>query len=450
MMAEITQSSTLPDHAQLANLVDAILAVAKQHGASSAAAAVSFSQGLSVTARLREVEKLQHHRKRSLGVTVYFGQRKGSASTSDWGQQAIADTVQAACDIARYTAADNCAGLADSDRLAQTIPELDLYHPWTLEPQAAIELAQQCESAALDFDQRIKNSEGASLSSSSSFTFYGNSDGFSAGYPSSRHAISCGVIGQDDSGMQRDHWYSISRENTELEPAQHVGTRAAERAVARLNSRQLATQTAPVLFVPELARGLFSHFISAISGAALYRKASFLLDQVGKSIFPTHVTIHERPHLPKALASAPFDSEGVATHARELISNGVLQGYVLDSYAARRLGLQTTGNSGGIHNLIVEPGDLDFTQLLQTMQTGLVVTHLMGQGVNIVTGDYSRGASGFWVENGEIQYPVEEITIAGKLPTMFNNILHLGNDVDKRGAIQCGSVLIEAMTIAGK
>ena len=449
-MVEIAQHSTLPDQAQLADLVDTILTTAKQHGASSAAAAVSFSQGLSVTARLREVEKLQHHRNRSLGVTVYFGQRKGSANTSDWGEQAIADTVQAACDIARYTAADNCAGLADSDRLAKTIPELDLYHPWALEPEAAIELAQQCESAALDFDQRIKNSEGASIGSGSSFTFYGNSHGFSAGYPTSRHSISCGVIGQNDSGMQRDHWYSTSRENTNLESAQAVGKRAAERAIARLDSRQLTTQTAPVLFVPELARGLFSHFISAISGGALYRKASFLLDQIGKQIFPAYVTIHERPHLAKALASAPFDGEGVATQSREIINQGILQGYVLDSYAARRLGLQTTGNSGGIHNLIVESGELGFEQLLQTLQKGLVVTHLMGQGVNIVTGDYSRGASGFWVEDGEIQYPVEEITIAGKLPTMFNNILHIGNDIDKRGAIQCGSVLIEAMTIAGK
>lgn len=451
-MSEIVSAEdNLPDRAQLAELVANILKEAAQQGASAAEAAVNFSQGLSVSVRMREVETLEHHRDRGLGVTVYFGQRKGSASTSDWKTQAIRDTVQAACNIARYTAEDSCSGLADPARLALgALPELDLYHPWELSTETAIDQSKNCEAAALDFDQRIQNSEGSSLSSGNSLFFYGNSNGFSGGYPTSRHSLSCAVIARDDNGMQSNYWFSSSRDWQSLEAVQAVGSKAAERALKRLSSRRLTTQKAPVLFSAEMARGLIAHFLSAISGGAQYRKSSFLLDHAGKAVFPEFFNIQEDPHLPKAFGSAPFDSEGVTTYARDLIRDGVLQGYILDSYSARRLGLESTGNAGGSHNIIVESGPLGFDELLKEMDKGLVVTQLMGQGINLLTGDYSRGASGFWVENGEIQYPVEEITIAGNLRDMLRQITHAGNDVDRRSSILCGSLLIEQMTIAGQ
>ena len=439
-----------PEPEQLQTLIADILAEAQGQGATAAEAAVSFGSGLSVTVRLGEVETLEHHRQRGLGVTVYFGQSRGSASTADWRPAAIRETVQSACAIARYTAADPCAGLADPDRLARQIPDLDLCHPWPLTAEAAIELARECEAAALAQDPRIRNSEGASISTHGGLSCYGNSHGFCGGYATTRHSLSCSVIAQDDSGMQRNHWHTSARDRLDLETPVAVGQKAAQRALRRLGSRRLPTQQVPVLFAPELARGLIGHCIAAIRGGALYRKASFLLDRLGTAIFPEWVTIRERPHLLKALASAPFDSEGVATVDRDLVSDGVLQGYVLDSYSARRLGMQTTGNAGGSHNLIVEPGPLGHEELLQQLDRGLWVTELLGHGVNPVTGDYSRGAAGFWVENGQLQYPVHEITIAGNLAEMLKSIVAVGNDVDVRGGIRCGSLLVARMTVAGE
>ena len=440
----------LPAREQLETLVADILAEARAQGATAAEADVSFSSALSVTVRLGEVEMLEHHRQRGLGVTVYIGQSRGSASTADWRPEAIRATVQSACAIARHTAADPCAGLADPDRLAREIPDLDLYHPWPLTAEDAIELARACEAAGLAVDPRIRNSEGGSVASHAGLTVYGNSHGFCGGYPTTRHSLSCSLIAQDESGMQQNHWYTVARDRDALETPVAVGQQAAQRALRRLGSRRLGTRQTPVLFAPELARGLIGHFIAAIRGGALYRKASFLLDRLDTPVFPEFVIIRERPHLHKALASAPFDSEGVATADRDLVSGGVLRGYVLDSYSARRLGMRTTGNAGGTHNLIVEPGPLGHEDLLRRMGAGLWVTELLGHGVNPVTGDYSRGASGFWVENGEIQYPVHEITIAGHLAEMFQGIAAVGNDVDARGGIRCGSLLVERMTVAGE
>lgn len=448
-MSDIANPESLPDQARLEALVREILAEAQAQGASAAEAGVSFDVGLSVTVRLGEVETLEYHRARGLGVTVYFGQRKGSASTSDISPAAVRETVRAACGIARYTAEDACAGLADPERLAREIPDLELDHPWNITAERAIELARECEDTARAADARITNSEGASVATHRSLRVYGNSNGFIGGYPSTRHSISCTVVARQGDRMQRDYWYSVAREPAALESPAAVGRRAAERTVRRLGGRKLATCKAPVLFVPELARGLLGHFVGAIRGASLYRKASFLLDHLGKQVFPSYLRIHEQPHLKRALGSAPFDNEGVATQARDVVRDGRLEGYVLDSYAARRLGMQTTGNAGGVHNLTVEPGTLDFSGLLREMGTGLLVTELMGQGVSIVTGDYSRGAAGFWVEDGEIQYPVEEITIAGNLRDMFQQVVAVGNDVDTRGSIRTGSWLVESMTIAG-
>ncbi len=449
-ITSITNTAPLPEREHLETLVGEILAEARARGATAAEAAVSFNSALSVTVRLGDVETLEHHRQRGLGVTVYFGRSRGSASTADWRPEAIRDTVQSACAIARHTAADPYSGLADPERLARVIPDLDLYHPWALAAEEAIELARACEAAALALDPRIRNSEGASLTTQTSLVMYGNSHGFCGGYPTSRHSLSCSVIAQDESGMQRNHWHTAARAREALETPLAVGQQAARRALRRLGSRRLSTRQVPVLFAPELARGLIGHFVGAIRGGALYRKASFLLDRLGTSVFPTFVTIRERPHLPRALASAPFDSEGVATQDREVIRDGVLQGYVLDSYSARRLGMETTGNAGGTHNLIVEPGSCGPEELLEQLGTGLWVTGLLGHGVNLVTGDYSRGASGFWVENGAVQYPVQEITIAGNLSEMLQHIVAVGKDVDARGGIHCGSLLLERMTVAGE
>ncbi len=451
-MSETTThpAASLPAREYLETLVADLLAEAHAQGATATEAAVSFSSALSVTVRLGEVETLEHHRQRGLGVTVYFGQSRGSASTADWRAEAIRATVQSACAIARHTAADPCAGLADPERLARAIPDLDLYHPWPLTAEDAIVLARECEAAALSFDPRINNSEGGSVATQTGLAFYGNSHGFCAGYPTSRHSLSCSVIAQDEAGMQRNHWYTVARNRNDLETPVAVGRQAGQRAVRRLGSRRLSTRQVPVLFAPELARGLIGHCIAAIRGGALYRKASFLLDRLGTPVFPPLVTIRERPHLLQGLASAPFDSEGVATADRDIVNGGVLQSYVLDSYSARRLGMATTGNAGGTHNLIVEPGPLGHEALLRQMDTGLWVTELLGHGVNPVTGDYSRGAAGFWVENGAIQYPVHEITIAGNLNAMFQQIAAVGNDVDVRGGIRCGSLLIERMTVAGE
>jgi PmbA protein len=364
----------------------------------------------------------------------------------------VRETVAKACAIARYTAGDPYAGLVEAEALARDIPDLDLDHPWEVTPERAIELARECEAAGLALDARLTNSEGAAVNSNRHSGVYGNSLGFLAGYSSTSHSVSCSLIAQAGADMQRDYWYSIARDQSELAPAEDIGRTAGQRALARLGARRLTTRKAPVAFTPDMARGLFRHFVGAISGTSQYRKSSFLLNAAGEQVFPAFLTMHERPHIPKGLASSPFDQEGAATHDRELVRAGVLAGYVLGSYSARRLGLKSTGNAGGIHNLLVTTaeGGLDAPAFLQRLHTGLLVTELMGQGVNGVTGDYSRGASGFWVENGAIAYPVHEITIAGNLRSMYHDIVALGSDIDARGGIRTGSVLISEMTIAGE
>lgn len=434
----------------LQDLVALALAEARGLGASDAEVGVSVDTGLSVTARLREVETLEYQRDRGMGVTVYRGKRKGSASTGDLSAGAIRDSIAKAYSIAGFTAQDECAGLPDPDMLARDFPDLDLFHPWSIDPDAARELAIACEAAALDADPRIGNSEGSSLSSHRGLRVFGNSLGFMGTVATTLHSLSCVVVAEDGEEMQRDYWYSTVRDWHDLEDGVSIGKQAAARALRRLNARKLSTVTAPVLFVPELARGLFGSFLGAIRGGSQYRRASFLLDSAGEKVFPEWMQISERPHLRKALSSAAFDSEGVATRDREIVQDGVLTGYVLSTYSARKLGLKTTGNAGGVHNLIVAGGAEDFAGLLRKMGRGLVVTELMGQGVNGVTGDYSRGAAGFWVENGAIAYPVHEITIAGNLREMFRQVVAVGNDVDTRGGIRTGSVLIEQMTIAGE
>jgi PmbA protein len=434
---------------QLEQLVDELLVEAKRQGASAAEAGVSSDAGLALTVRMGAPETIEHTRDNGLGVTVYFGQRKGSASTSDLSPQALRETVEAACNFAKYTSEDPCAGLADGELMATDLPDLDLYHPWDLAVDKAIELATRCETAARETDPRIINSEGATLNTHSGLHVYGNSHGFVAGYPSSRHNLSCAVVGKQEDSMQRDYWYTLARLSDELEPPESVGRTAAQRTLSRLGARPIATQQAPVIFQADVAVGLLRSFIGAIRGSALYRKASFLLDHLGKPIFPEFVQVHEEPHLPRGLASAAYDNEGVATTDRRYITDGVLQSYVLDSYAARKLGLQTTGNAGGVRNLRINSGPLDRQGLLKEMGKGLLVTELMGQGLNMVTGDYSRGASGFWVEHGEIQFPVEEITIAGNLKEMFMGLQTVGSDVETRSSVQTGSWLIDRMMIAG-
>lgn len=449
---DLVQPETTPQAPNPADVVAFALEEAQRRGASQCEADASLSRGLSVTVRLGEVETIEYQRDRGLSVTVYFGKRKGSASTADLSLQAVRDTVEKACAIARYTAEDSYAGLVEAEFLARDIPDLDLDHPWDLAPEAAIELARECEAAGRDVDPRIMNSDGGSVGTQRHAGVYGNSHGFLAGFAGTSHSIGCALVAQQGEEMQRDSWYTVSRVPGELESASLIGKTAGRRAIARLGSRRLSTRKAPVIFVPEMARGLFRSFIGAIRGTSQYRKSSFLLEAAGQRIFPAFMQMHERPHLKRALASSAFDEEGAATHDRDLVSDGILDGYVLGSYSARRLGLKTTGNAGGIHNLLVTSRDPmpTFEQLMARMGTGLVVTELMGQGINAVTGDYSRGASGFWVENGTIAYPVQEITIAGNLKQMYLDLVALGNDVDLRGAIRTGSALVSEMTIAGE
>jgi len=434
---------------RLEDLAADALARAATSGADATEVGASLGTGLSVTVRKGEVETLEHQRDRGFSVTVYFGQRKGSASTSDLSAAALAETVDKACTIARYTAEDTCAGLADAALMARDIPDLDLDHPWELDPDHAVVLARDCEAAGLDSDERITNTEGGSLSSHRSLRVYANSHGFSGGYASTSHSLSCSLIAGRGDEMQRDYWYTVARRAEDLESPAAVGRRAAERALRRVGARRVGTRSVPVIFVAELARGFLGHLVGAIRGAAQYRKASFFLDAAGTQVLPEWFDIDERPHVPRALGSAPFDAEGVATRDRALVAGGILQGYVLSSYSARRLGLQTTGNAGGIHNLLVRPGEAGLEDLMRQMGRGLVVTELMGHGINAVTGDYSRGASGFWVEGGEIVHPVQEVTIAGNLKTLFTDIQAVGSDVDRRGVIQTGSLLIGRMTVAG-
>ena len=434
---------------RLKQIASDALAEAGRGGASAAEVALSMSSGLSVNVRLGDVETIEHTRDKGLGLTVYFGKKKGSASTTEFGQDAVAETVRAACTIARYTSEDNCAGLADAERMAQSFPDLDLVHPWPLSPEKAIEIGLETENAARDFDARITNSEGASVNQYEGAYHYSNSHGFAGGYASSRHSVSCAVIAEADGNMQRDYWYSVARNAGELEIFENIGKSAARRTVDRLGSRKLTTRTVPVIYTADIARGLLGHFIGAIRGSSLYRQASFLLDHLGKQVFPKGFRIREEPHILRGLGSAPFDSEGVATSQRDLVDDGVLRGYVLDSYSARKLGMETTGNAGGVHNLTVKTDEISFDDLIREMDTGLLVTELMGMGVNTVTGDYSRGACGFWVDKGEIAYPVEEITVAGNLRDIYAGIRRVANDLDTRGNIRTGSLLIEQMTVAG-
>jgi len=434
----------------LQDIAATILKLAKKGGASACETHISEGSGQNVTARMGEVETIEYTRDKGLSVTVYIGQNRGNASSSDFSPKAIEETVSAALDIARYTSADSFAGLAEADLLATSFPDLDLYHPWSLPVEQAIEMAKQCEAAALAVDKRIVNSEGASVSVSAAQFVYANSLGFIGGYPSSSHGISCAVIAGEENSMQRDYWYSVARARDDLEHINTVGQKAGQRSLARLGARKIATCEASVLFDALIAPSLLGYFVQAISGSNLYRKSSFLLDSIGKPVFPKNIQLDESPHLIKGLASHSFDDDGVATHARKVVENGVVQGYFLGSYAARKLGMRSTGNAGGNHNLILKnDAPLSFRALLKKMDKGLLVTELLGHGVNLVTGDYSQGAAGFWVEQGEICFPVEEITIAGNLQTMYRGIIAVGDEVIVRGSRQCGALMIDRMTIAG-
>ena len=438
---------------QLAELVSEVLKVARQRGASDCAAEVSEGSGLSVSVRKGQVETIEQNRDKGLGVTVYLGQRKGHASTSDFSRKALHDTVQAALDIARYTAEDECAGLPDADVIERVPRDLDLFHPWPIQAPEAIALARRAEASAFAVAPAISNSEGASVTAQHSQFMLANSRGFLGGYPYSRHSLWVAPIAKQGQDMQRDDWYSSERDSARLADPEVLGRYAAQRALARLGARKLSTRTCPVLFEAPLATGLLGALVQALSGGALYRRSSFLLDSLGQQVLASHVNLEENPNLRGASGSAPFDEEGVRTQARQVVRRGVIQGYFLSSYSARKLGMKTTGNAGGSHNLrlsseMTAPGD-DFAAMLKRMGTGLLVTELMGQGVNYVTGDYSRGASGYWVENGVIAYPVEEVTIAGNLKQMLQQIVAIGSDEIVRGTKKTGSILIESMTLAG-
>jgi PmbA protein len=434
---------------QLQAQVEEILAEARRQGASACEVAVSAGQGLSTTVRQGEVETVEFNRDQGFGITLYVGQRKGSASTSATGSAAIRETVAAALAIAQHASEDECAGLADAALMARELPELDLYHPWSITPEQAVEQALVCEAAAFAADARIKNADGTSLNTHQGCRVYGNSHGFVGGYASTRHSLSCVMIAEGQGQMQRDYWYDVNRQGDLLADAAGIGRRAAERAVSRLGARPVPTCEVPVLFAAELAGGLFGHLLAAISGGNLYRHSSFLEGALGQRLFPEWLSLDERPHLPRALGSATFDGDGLATYAKPFVDKGELVSYVLGTYSGRKLGLPSTANSGGVHNLFVTHGDEDQVALLKRMGRGLLVTELMGQGLNLVTGDYSRGAAGFWVENGEIQFPVQEVTIAGNLRDMFRQIVAVGRDLERRGNICTGSVLIEKMTVAG-
>jgi PmbA protein len=438
---------------QVKNRVAKVLELADTLGVDSAEVAMSRQQGLSVGTRMGEVETVEFTNDGALGLTVYIEGRKGSASTADLSEAALQQAVQAAVNIAKYTSVDDCSGLADKSLLAMEPEDLDLYHHKAINTDEAIEIAKACEDSALAFDKRITNSDGANLDTFEGFKVYGNTHGQLVGYPSSRHSLSCVVIAGEGDDMQRDYAYTVSRKFDLLDAPAFVGAEAARETLSRLNPQKLPTGKVPVMFKADIANTIFGHFIAAISGGNLYRKSSFLLDSIGKSVFPDFLSISERPHIKGALASSAFDSEGVRTLDREIITAGCLETYLLTSYSARKLGLQTTGHAGGIHNWILnaegEGKGGSFDNMLKKLGTGFLVTELMGQGVNVVNGDYSRGAAGFWVENGEIAFPVSEVTIAGNLQDMFNGLVAVGDDVDMRGSIRTGSLLIQEMQVAG-
>ena len=429
--------------------VEQIIAEARRQGASACEVAVSLEQGLSTTVRQREVETVEFNRDQGFGITLYVGQRKGSASTSASGAEAIRETVAAALAIAEHASEDAFSGLAEAGLMAREMADLDLYHPWNLTPGQSVELALECEAAAFAADSRISNADGTSLSTHRGCRVYGNSHGFVGSYASTRHSLSCVMIAERDGQMQRDYWYDVNRQGTALASAASIGQRAAQRTVSRLGARPVPTCEVPVLFSAELAGGLFGHFLAAISGGNLYRKSSFLEGSLGQQLFPQWLSLNEHPHIPRGLASAAFDGDGLATYAKPFVEDGVIVSYVLGTYSGRKLGMPSTANAGGVHNLLVTHGAGDQRALLRRMGRGLLVTELMGQGLNLVTGDYSRGAAGFWVENGEIQYPVQEVTIAGNLREMFRQIVAVGNDLELRSNIRSGSVLLERMMVAG-
>ena len=434
---------------QLRDAVSLAIEIAQKAGA-TAEGGVTKSGGLSVSTRLQEIENVEFNNDGALGISVYVGQQKGNASTSDLTPEAIKNTVEAALAIAKYTSPDDCAGLADKELMAFDAPDLDLYHAAEIDVDKAVQLALDTEKAALEHDERIVNSEGASFNAHTGVRVYGNSHGMLQSYLSSRYSLSCSVIAEHQEQLERDYEYTVARDINQLAQPIWVGENAAQKAIARLQPQKLATQEAPVIFLNDVATGLISHLAAAISGGSLYRKASFLLDHLGKQVLPDWFEIAERPNLIGQLASTPFDSEGVRTQDMEIIRNGILQTYLLTSYSGRKLGMQSTGHAGGIHNWLVKPNSSGkLTALLRQMNRGLLVTEVMGQGVNLVTGDYSRGAAGFWVENGEIQYPVAEITIAGQLPDMLRNIVAVADDIEHRSNIQTGSVLLEKMKISG-
>ena len=445
----MSNDNSLAELERLASIASDVLQMARAKGASEADVAASIDSGLSVGVRLGEVETVERSRDRGVAVTVYFGKRKGSASTADLDPGSIAQTVEHACAIARHTEEDPANGLADPALLARDIPDLDLWHPWDITPEEAIRLAVEMEDAGRAVDPRIGNSDGASVQVGASLTAYANSLGFAGTERGTHHSLSVALIAGDDAGMQRDYWYDSVRAPGDFMDAAAIGRKAGERTVARLGARSLGTRECPVLFVPEVARSLIGHFLSAVSGGSLYRRASFLLDHQGRQVFPDWMQIVERPHIRRGHGSTAFDAEGVATRDSDLVADGVLARYILGSYSARRLGLASTGNAGGVQNIVVQPGTEDLRALMRRMGTGLLVTELMGQGVSLVTGDYSRGASGFWVEGGEIAWPVEEITIAANLRDMLLGIEAVGSDVDPRSHILTGSILLRRMTLAG-
>ncbi|MDB5773690.1 MAG: pmbA [Burkholderia sp.] len=442
---------------QFQQIAQDMLRFARETGASEAAVEISEGQGLSVSVRKGNVETIEQNKDKGIGITVHLGEerhiRRGNASTSDFSQKSLRDTVEAAYNIARFTSEDDCAGLPDLDTLEMEPRDLELYYPWKISSEEAVEIAKRGEAAAFAVDKRITNSEGASVYAQQSHFIAANTRGFMGGYPYSRHSISVAPIAGKGANMQRDDWYSSARDPKRLSKPEAIGRYAAERALARLNARKLNTRQCPVLFEAPLAAGLLGSFVQAVSGGALYRKSTFLLDSLGRQVFSPHIQVVEDPLIVGAVGSAPFDEEGVKTQRRDVVRDGLVQGYFLSTYSARKLGMKTTGNSGGSHNLtlvslLTKPTD-DFQAMLKKLDTGLLVTELMGQGVNYVTGDYSRGASGFWVENGVIQYPVEEITIAGNLKDMFRQMVAVGTDRLVRGTKEIGSVLIESMTVAG-
>lgn len=437
------------NESQYRQLMDDILKSAKAKGAAQTEVGLQRSIGLTLTVRKSEVETVEFNRDQSLAITVYKNNRKGSASSTDLSTAAVQSALDAAIHLADYTEPDPFSGLADKAEMAQSIMPLDLYHPWVFTMEEAIERAKACEASAFAVDKRITNSEGSTLSSHQGYVIYGNSHGFVGGYPTSRHGLNCIVIAQDAKGMERDYQYTVARDPHLMTDPTIIGREAAERTIAKLSSQKIATQQVPVIFHAEIASGILSHFMGAISGGRLFRQSSFLLNSLEKSIFPAHIDIYERPHILGGMGSAPFDGDGVMTTDKDFVKQGVVKNYVLDSYSARKLRLKNTGNSGGVHNLRVSTGSDDLSALLKKMDKGLLVTSVMGQGINLVTGDYSRGASGFWVENGQIQFPVDEITIAGNLADMFQQIIAIGNDVDQRGNIQSGSILIENMMVSG-